>query len=85
MGRREVRAGADLGLELGWFVKAGFSVTHALTQPAQTAADLAGLGNDLGRLTPGRLAYMVGFTANGKQAETLAGLPVFVGPACIEC
>jgi imidazolonepropionase-like amidohydrolase len=74
-----VRAGADLGRELGWFVKAGYSMVETLTRVTQTAAEPAGLGNDLGRLTPGKMAYMVGFAADEKPADTLADPPIFVG------
>ena len=74
-----VRAGADLVLEMGWFREAGYSKLETLTNLTRTAAELAGFGQDLGRLTPGKMAYMVGFAADGFSADVPAGRPPFVG------
>ena len=79
--RRAVKAGVRIGMgsdavysmfgqntrELGWFVKAGMTPEQALATATTTAADLLGMKDTLGRITPGYAADLVAVDGNPLQ------------------
>lgn len=74
--------------ELGWFVKAGMTPEQALKTATVNAADLLGMKNDLGALTPGHFADIIAVEGNpledinvaiGKVKAVMKGGKVVVG------
>jgi imidazolonepropionase-like amidohydrolase len=58
--------------ELEWFVKAGMTPTQALAAATTTAAELLGMGDQLGRIQPGYLADLIAI--DGDPTANLAAL-----------
>ncbi len=74
-----VQAGPALSREAAWWLKAGFSYTEVLEAATIRGAALLGRVNDLGRLTPGSLAYVVGFPPIDRTIPNILERPAFVG------
>jgi imidazolonepropionase-like amidohydrolase len=74
-----VRAGPALGREAAWWLKAGFSHAGVLEAATLRGAILLGLDDNLGRLTPGSLAYVVGLPLTGRRVPDLTRQPMFIG------
>jgi imidazolonepropionase-like amidohydrolase len=81
--RRAFKAGVKIGMgsdavysmfgqntrELGWFIKAGMTPVQALATATTTAAELLGMGDKIGRLSPGFFADMV--AVDGDPTEDI--------------
>jgi len=74
-----VGLGSSLRDEISWMLKAGFSGPETLAMATAGNADLIGFTGRLGRLTPGHLAFIAGFSGDAPWSEALLDLPLFVG------
>jgi imidazolonepropionase-like amidohydrolase len=64
---------------MGLWLEAGFTAEEVLAAATAGNAALIGWRADLGRLTPGRVAAMVGLAVNRPLEEALLAAPAFVG------
>lgn len=74
-----VRVGPSLRQEMGLWLEAGFTAEEVLAAATAGNAALTGWGADLGRLTPGSVAAVVGLEVNRPLEEALLAAPWFVG------
>lgn len=69
--------GPSLFREAGWWMKAGYSPGEVLAASTHSAAELLGLENRIGRLAPGKFAFLAGFNIDEPLERSLAGGPCF--------
>jgi imidazolonepropionase-like amidohydrolase len=74
-----VKIGLSLRNEIVWWLEAGFSGEEILAAATAGNAKLMGKENDVGRLTPGRLAFLAGFPKGVSIDKILTQVPLIVG------
>lgn len=74
-----VKIGLSLRNEILWWLEAGFSGEEVLAAATAGNAKLMGKENDVGRLTPGRLAFLAGFPKGVSIDKILTQVPLIVG------
>lgn len=72
-------AGPALREEFPWWFKAGYTGEELLGAATAGGADLLRMADEVGRLTRGRLACVVGWPEAEPLAEALLNPPVFLG------
>ncbi|MBW2092406.1 MAG: amidohydrolase family protein, partial [Deltaproteobacteria bacterium] len=74
-----VEVGASLRQEMTWWRKAGFDGEEILSVAAPGNAKLIGREGDVGRLTPGHLAFIIGLPAHVSLADAPFEPPAWIG------
>ncbi len=72
-------AGPALRREMPWYLKAGFTGEELLASATALGADLLNAGGCLGRLLPGRIAFVAAYPAEESLEEVLLKKPSFIG------